>query len=84
MGSELTARRNEIAQALAMQGSMLTAEQQTNLQRQLGVLDNAIRQQGLAVTQRGQDLSMDQFLRQLALNEWDRNNYWDYARTFGL
>jgi hypothetical protein len=84
MGSELQARRAEIAQALAQAGGMLTADQANQLQRQLGMLDNAIRQQSLGVTQRGQDQNYDARLRELGLNEWDRNNYWDYARTFGL
>jgi hypothetical protein len=84
LGKELAARRQEIAQALAQSGAMLTADQQNAPQKQLAILDNAIKEQRLAVTQRGEDMSMDQFLRQLALNEWDRNNYWDYARTFGL
>jgi hypothetical protein len=47
MGRELTARRDEIAQALSSMQGLLTTEQQLALQRELGLLNNAIQQQQL-------------------------------------
>jgi hypothetical protein len=107
LARELGARRDEIAQALAAQGGMLSGDQNRNLQAQLAALDQATReagiglqgreqdmqydlgnkgltlqrelgQGGLGLQRRGQDLSQDQFLRELALREWDRGQYWDY------
>jgi hypothetical protein len=107
LGRELGSRRDEIAQALAMQGSMLSGDQNRNLQSQLAAMDQAIAEagvglqgrgldlqrelgnrgldlqrdlggRGLDLQSRGQDLSQDQFLRELALREWDRGQYWDY------
>jgi hypothetical protein len=87
LSRELTARRDEVAQALAGLGSMLSADQTQALQRELGLLDNAIKQQQVGLSARGLDqewqralLQNDQFLRELGLNEWDRNNYWDALR----
>ncbi len=42
-------------------------------------LDYSLGREGLGVTRRGQDFGMDQFLRDLALREYDTNNRWDYA-----
>jgi hypothetical protein len=38
----------------------------------------------LAVQSAGQNQQNDLGLRQLGLSEWDKNNYWAYANTFGL
>jgi len=72
MGRELGARRQEIAQALSSMQGMLSADQQAALQREMSALDAAIRREGM-----GQQ--NDQFNKNLALNEWDRGNYWDYS-----
>ena len=97
LGRELTARRDEIMQALQMSGSLLNADQQRQLQSELAMLDQAIKEQnvalgfrgqdldyslgreGLGVQRRGQDFGMDQFLKELAIREWDTTNKWDYA-----
>ena len=96
LGRELSARREEIAQALQMSGGLLSADQTRNLQAQLGQMDQAIKEAGIGMqgrqldlgfadlgvrrdlgfagldlTRRGQDLSMDQFLRELALRQWN-------------
>lgn len=94
MQNELTARRGEIAQALQEKGGLLTSAQQTALQRQLGLIDSALKNRGL-------DMSNDQFLRNLMLQRmfldsqndqfaanYDMNstnlaNYWDWVRTHG-
>lgn len=49
VGRELMTRRNEILQDLQMQGAMLSADQQANLQRELTGIDSMIRQQQLAL-----------------------------------
>lgn len=100
LGRELSARREEIADALAMQGSLLSGDQTRNLQAQLAQLDQAIKEAGIA-TQRdlgfgdldlrdrlgtGQlalgnrqlDSANDNFLRELALREWDLGDQSDY------
>lgn len=107
LGRELGARRDEIAQALAMQGSMLSGDQTRALQAQLAAMDQAIKEAGvglqgrdldlrtelgrgdlalrdklgmgqLALGNRGLDLSNDQFLKELALREWDLGNQNDF------
>lgn len=79
MGRELTARRQEIAQALAQMQGLLTADQEANLRMQLAEMDAQLAREGLGVQRRAQDFGMDQFLRDLALREWDTSNRWDYA-----
>ncbi len=83
IGNELEARRQEIAQALAGMAGMLSADKVAGLQRELALLDQAIKEKGVSLTARGQDMNQDQFMRDLALREWDRANYWDYTRTYG-
>lgn len=72
IGREIGARREEIAQALQLWGSMMSEEQRLALQQELGYMDDAYRRQALAQ-------SGDQFMRDLALREWMANNddyYW--------
>jgi hypothetical protein len=129
IGRELSARREEIAQALNAQGSILNADQNRTLTGQLAAMDQAIKEAGvglqgrgldlqsalgfgdlnlrdklgtggldlqrdlgfagldlqktlglggLDVTKRGQDLSMDQFLKELALREWQAGDDSDW------
>jgi hypothetical protein len=87
IGRELVARRNEIRDALASMGDLLTADQSRELQRQLGLLDQQIREQGLAVQREGLGLDRtriglqhEQFLRDLGLRAEDRSSYWDAVR----
>lgn len=47
MGRELQSKRDEIAQALSGMQGMLSADQAANLQRQLSLYDNAIKQTGM-------------------------------------
>lgn len=70
MGRELQAKRDEIAQALTLMSGRLTTEQTLELQRELGLLDAAIRREGLGVQREGMGLQNDQFLRELALRNW--------------
>jgi hypothetical protein len=49
LGRELTARREEIAQALEGMRGLLTADQEINLRRELGYYDDAIAKQRLAL-----------------------------------
>lgn len=76
MGNELSSRREEIQQALTGMGSMLTSQQQLSLQRELGLIDAQLRQQGL-------NSNNDQFLANLGLQTQNQNNYWQ-AQSQGL
>ncbi len=75
IGRELEAKRNEIAQALAGMAGMLSGDQQASLQAQLAQIDSA-----LNTTQ--MHMGQDQFLRDLGLRAWDRENHWDFANRF--
>jgi len=59
MGRELTAKREEIAQALQQWQGMLTTQQQLALQRELAKMDDAIKRLQISTqnSQFGQDLS---------------------------
>lgn len=70
MVNELTARREEIQNALSQMGGMLTDQQKLDLERELGLIDASIRQQTL-------DSNNDQFAANLAYNTADRSRYWD-------
>ena len=77
MGRELTSRRDEIQQALNGMQGQLTADQQLQLQKQLGLLNNAIQQQAVntgqynAVTGRtGTQNTYDLGQQQIGLNSW--------------
>lgn len=63
MGRELTARRAEVAEALQGMQGMLSADQIRQLQQQLGLIDQAIRQQGLGMQGQGLDSSWQLGLR---------------------
>lgn len=87
MGRELTARREEIAQALTGMQGLLTTDQQQALQRELAQIDAAIRQQQLSITSKGMDqdwqkalLQNEQFMSSLGLQAEDRSSYWDALR----
>lgn len=76
MQNELTSRRNEIQQALQESGSLLTSDQQLQLQRELGLIDANLKQQGI-------NSNNDQFTAQLGLNKDNMSNYWDWLRSGG-
>lgn len=63
LAREQGARRDEVAQALALQSGQLTSDQNRALQGQLGFADLNLRQNAL-------NQSNDQFLRELALRQW--------------
>jgi hypothetical protein len=71
LGRETDARRQEISEALQMWGGMFSNEQRMALERELAQLSN---------TARTQDRSQqnDQFMRELALREFDTNQKWDF------
>jgi hypothetical protein len=88
MGRELTARRAEIQQALTGMQGVLSGDQQLALQRELALLDNAIKQQQIGLQGRGLDLDWqrallqnDQFWADLGLRAEDRASYWDAVRS---
>lgn len=80
VGRELEARRAEIQQAIDTSAGLLTADQDRELRRQMMILDNAIQQQQLALTGRGQDLQNTQFNNQLGLTAEQQAAYWDAVR----
>jgi hypothetical protein len=71
LGREVSARRDEIAQALQMWGNQLSGDQRLSLERELGYLQDRSH-----TADRSQ--SMDQFLRELALREQGQYNDQDY------
>ncbi len=93
VGREVAARRDEIQQALTQFGSLLTAEQQMALQKELAQLNDQL--QRTSLSQQGQQFNanlsqqnaqfgktqaqqLDEFLRELALREANQNQQWDY------
>jgi hypothetical protein len=56
LGRELSAKREEIAEALRMQGGLLSGDQNRNLSEKLAMYDNAIKEAGIGLGARGQDL----------------------------
>jgi hypothetical protein len=74
MTNELSARRNEIQNALSEAGSLLTGQQQMQLQHELGLLDAQLKQQGI-------QSQNDQFFADLGFRSQDRGNYWDAIRS---
>jgi hypothetical protein len=82
MAREVSARRDEIAQALQLGGAQLSDQQRMELQRELAILDNQLRSRGLDIQAQGQAQGFglqqqqmaqqnDQFMRELGLREWD-------------
>jgi hypothetical protein len=84
VGSEIGARRNEIADAYRMMSGMLSGDQNRELQSSLAAMDSAQREAGLGVQMYGMDQNYDLGLRgndlgmrNLGLNDWDRQMYWE-------
>jgi hypothetical protein len=95
IGREIAGRRAEIMQALSLWGDQLSDQQRIELQRELGYLDDATRRfgiemgadtarEGLGVQRYGIDVNNDQFLRDLALREWEGWNRWDPTNPINL
>lgn len=73
MTNELTARRQDIQNAMQTEGGLLTADQQLKLQNELGLIDANLKQQGL-------NSQNDQFLATLGLNINNQNSYLNAAQ----
>lgn len=87
MGRELQSRRAEIQDALNGQAGLLSADQVHQLQRELGLMDNNIKQQQLGLSARGLDLQGQgqnnqntQFYDTLGFNNATQSSYWDAVR----
>lgn len=87
VGQEMTARRQEIAQALTEMGSMLSEDQRNALQMQLSQIDAALREQGYGIQQQGlgldrykADLQNTQFNDRLGLDAEDLAAKYDLLR----
>ena len=66
-----------------MYGSQLSDQERLQLQEELGLRGADTADRAVSTTQRGQDLSYDQVMRELALREWDYGNQ-DYYRRAGI
>lgn len=77
IGGEVAARRNEIAQAYQMIAGMLSGDQNRTMQGNLAAMSAGQNEAGLGVQYdlglRSNDLGM----RNLGLQDWDRQMYWD-------
>ena len=83
MGREIEARRNEIAQALAQMGSLLSDDQRIALQRELGLLDIALREKlGMGQLELGRG-QLDLGFGNLGLQAENQSSYWDWIRRGG-
>lgn len=77
IGRERGARRGEVSEAIAAMSSLLggdKARELALLQSQMGAGAN---EGQLALQARGQDLGYDTNMRNLGLQDWDRQMYWD-------
>ncbi len=90
MGRELTARRDEIQNALSGMQGMLSADQTRELQKQLGLLNHSIQQQGIGLGQQGLGLQakgmenqQNNFYDTLGLQAENQANTWDWMRSGG-
>ena len=94
IGREQDARRESIQKDLALYGNLLSDDERTQLAEELGLLGAQNEAQGISnnyalgvmgnqTTRRGQDFNYDQYLRELALREWDYGNQ-DYYRRSGI
>jgi hypothetical protein len=73
IGREIAAKRGEIEHALSTMADLLPEDQRLELQRYLGELDNAYKQNALTSEN-------DRFASQLGFNYADRSSYWDALR----
>ena len=73
IGRELTARRQEIADAIKGLSGRITADQQQQLQRELATIDASLQQQGLGLQERGLEQNDRQFAQQMGL-DYERMN----------
>lgn len=77
VGRELTAKREEIAQALESMQGMLTESQRMELQKQLAMMNQAIQNRSLSIQEKGQGQNYDIGLRSSGLAgsrlDWEMN-----------
>lgn len=71
VGREIQAKRDEIAQALALYGNRLSDVDRMALQRELADLEASLRREGFGVNMYGLGLNNDQFLRSLAQRQYE-------------
>jgi hypothetical protein len=76
IGREVSARRDEIQNALSQWGDLLSQDEQIELQRELGYLNDRARTAD-------RDTGHDEFLRQLALREWESRDQSDWRWLLG-
>jgi hypothetical protein len=79
IGREIAAQRDEVAQRLALAGSMLSDDKRIALQQELSQLDAMLRREGYGLQREGMAQGNDQFMRELALREWMAGDQSDRA-----
>lgn len=91
LADEVNTRRAEIMQALNSAIGFLSNDKRDQLTKELAYLDQYAKERGLDLQEQtlGQDwrvalMGNDLALRNLALNEWDRGNYYDLLRSGAL
>jgi hypothetical protein len=84
---ELASNRDRAGRALQLASGQLSGDQNLQLQRELGLMNQSLGERGLDLQGRGMDDAMsralmqdDQFYSQLGLNAEDRAAYWDSVR----
>jgi hypothetical protein len=87
MAKEIEARRQEIKEALSGMQGLLTTDQQLQLQRQLGLLNDMVQNRQVDVAGQNANTNLmqalmqnDQFYNNLGLTAADRASYWDAVR----
>lgn len=85
VGHEIDARREEIQQALAELGGILSADEERSLRQELAYLNDETQRLGIntnaGIAMRGQDLQNNQFMNRLGLDTEQQANYWDALRS---
>jgi hypothetical protein len=92
VGREITARRQEIQDALNSMQGMLTTDEENALRQELAQLNDATQRYGIQTSANtaanGQNLDWQkellqnqQFMDQLGFNTADRSNYWDAVNS---
>lgn len=85
MGTEVSARRKEIQDALTSLQGQLTAEQEMALRRELAQLSDATQRYGIdssaSTAANSESMRNQQFLAQLGLQAEDQYNHWDLVRS---
>lgn len=84
IGRERDRVLQERMDSLGLAGQFMTAQERNALEREIAYLMDASRSADRDLSRQGLLTSNDQFLRELALREYDLNNTWDYRWQMGV